>query len=101
MLRVKNTHNITSHYSLFCREDDKHDERDVVNPLFLETQQESPYEELERHQKQQVTEIYDEVPKEPTKHEEPGYATVGDKVEREDLKGIGGLAGRKAALFGR
>ena len=96
-------------FALFRKGETNDNDREVVNPLFLENdQQESAYESLS-HLQMKVND--DEGPTF-EKEEMMDPSTVDDADDRyaiaademavsDDLKGIGGLAGRKAALFGK
>jgi hypothetical protein len=99
----------TVKYSLKGQEPIEHEDREVVNPLFSEANRDESYESLSRHQvvneltKEKDVPAYDEVPREDI--DESPYDTIPHDKKMEDkmpeLKGIGGLASRKAALFGR
>lgn len=74
-----------------------------MNPLFAETQQDPAYESLSHLQ---MKEDKEEGVKFEGKQIDP--PTVDDADDRytatatnDELKGIGGLAGRKAALYGK
>ena len=79
--------------------------REVVNPLFLEVNpQENAYESLSKHQLNVVDDekVIEKPAMTMNEDDDFSYTSVPHRDEQpDDLKGIGGIAARKAALFGR
>lgn len=119
------THLIFIYYFALFRDGEANDnEREVVNPLFHENeQQESAYESLSHlqmkenedeslsHLQMKVNEDEDQdltfekkemMDASTVDDDDDRYTVAADKMPvSDDLKGVGGLAGRKAALFGK